>query len=48
VFALIYSINPKYMGDFFVDQRLMIAGIGGIFWMAIGAGIMAKMINFEI
>jgi tight adherence protein B len=48
VFALIYSINPRYMGDFFIDQRLMIAGIGGIFWMAIGAGIMAKMINFEI
>jgi tight adherence protein B len=48
VFGLIYSINPKYMGDFFVDQRLMIAGISGIFWMAIGAGIMAKMINFEI
>ena len=48
VFGLIYSINPTYMGDFFVDQRLMIAGIGGIFWMAIGAGIMAKMINFEI
>jgi tight adherence protein B len=48
VFGLIYTINPSYMGDFFVDQRLMIAGIGGIFWMAIGAGIMAKMINFEI
>jgi tight adherence protein B len=48
VFGLIYSINPTYMGDFFVDQRLMIAGIGGIMWMAIGAAIMAKMINFEI
>jgi tight adherence protein B len=24
---LIYSINPGYMGDFFTDQRLMIAGI---------------------
>jgi tight adherence protein B len=48
VFGLIYSINPEYMGDFFVDQRLIIAGLGGMFWMAIGAGIMAKMINFEI
>jgi tight adherence protein B len=48
VFGLIYSINPGYMGDFFTDQRLMIAGVGGLFWMAIGAGIMAKMINFEI
>jgi tight adherence protein B len=48
VFGLIYSINPNYMGDFFVDQRLMVAGIGGMIWMAIGAAIMAKMINFEI
>jgi tight adherence protein B len=48
VFGLIYSINPGYMGDFFTDQRLMIAGIGGMFWMSIGAAIMAKMINFEI
>ena len=48
VFTLIYYINPSYMGDFFVDQRLIIAGIGGLVWMSIGAGIMAKMINFEI
>jgi tight adherence protein B len=48
VFGLIYSINPGYMGEFFTDQRLIIAGVGGLFWMAIGAGIMAKMINFEI
>jgi tight adherence protein B len=26
----------------------MIAGIGGMIWMGIGAGIMAKMVNFEI
>ena len=48
VFTLIYYINPSYMGDFFVDQRLIIAGIGGLIWMSIGAGIMAKMINLEI
>ena len=48
VFGLIYSINSDYMGEFFVDQRLMIAGVGGIFWMACGAAIMAKMISFEI
>ena len=48
MFALIYSINADYMGSFFVDQRLMIAGIGGMIWMGIGAGIMAKMISFEI
>jgi tight adherence protein B len=48
VFGLVYSINPGYMGDFFTDQRLIIAGIGGMVWMSIGAAIMAKMINFEI
>ena len=48
VFTLVWFINPKYMGDFFTDERLMVAGIGGIIWMSIGAFIMAKMVNFEI
>jgi tight adherence protein B len=48
VFGLIYTINPTYMGQFFVDQRLIVAGLGGMVWMSIGAFIMAKMINFEI
>jgi tight adherence protein B len=48
VFTLVWLINPKYMQDFFVDERLMVAGIGGIVWMSIGAFIMAKMVNFEI
>ncbi|KQM22966.1 pilus assembly protein TadB [Sphingomonas sp. Leaf24] len=48
VFALIWTINGKYMQSFFVDQRLMIIGAGGVLWMAIGAFIMSKMINFEI
>ena len=48
VFGLIMYINPDYMGDFFTDQRLIVAGIGGLIWMSIGAFIMAKMINFEI
>jgi tight adherence protein B len=48
VFGLIYTINEGYMGEFFTDQRLIIAGIGGMIWMSIGALIMAKMINFEI
>jgi tight adherence protein B len=48
VFGLVYSINPAYMGGFFTDQRLIIAAIGGMIWMSIGAAIMAKMINFEI
>ena len=48
VFTLVWMINPTYMGGFFTDQRLMVAGIGGIVWMGIGAFIMAKMVNFEI
>jgi tight adherence protein B len=48
VFGLIWVINTNYMQGFFVDTRLMIAGGGGLVWMSIGAGIMAKMIRFEI
>jgi len=48
VFALIYSINPTYLGNFFVDERLIIAGLGGLTWLSIGAFIMAKMVSFEI
>jgi len=48
VFGLVYMMNPKYMGGFFTDQRLMVAGIGSMIWMGIGAGIMAKMVSFEI
>jgi len=48
VFGLVYMMNPKYMQGFFIDQRLMVAGIGGMIWMGIGGAIMAKMVNFEI
>lgn len=48
VFGLVYMINPHYMGQFFIDQRLEVAGIGGLIWMGMGGGIMAKMVNFEI
>lgn len=48
VFAMIMTINPGYMGGFFVDERLMITGMGGLVWMGIGVFIMAKMVNFEI
>jgi tight adherence protein B len=48
VFALIYSINPRYLGQFFTDERLIIAGLGGLFWLSLGAWIMAQMVNFEI
>ncbi len=48
VFTLVYLMNPTYMAGFFVDPRLIVAGIGGMVWMSIGALIMAKMVNFEI
>ncbi len=48
VFGLLYFLNPQYMSTFFTDQRLIVAGVGGVVWMSIGAFIMAKMIAFEI
>ena len=48
MFTLVWMINPTYMGGFFTDQRLIVAGLGGMVWMAIGVFIMAKMVNFEI
>ncbi|NMW30750.1 type II secretion system F family protein [Altererythrobacter sp. RZ02] len=48
VFGMIWWINPGYVGGFFTDERLIVTGLGGGVWMAIGAFIMAKMVNFEI
>jgi tight adherence protein B len=48
VFGLIYAINPDYIGAFFTDERLIVAGLGAATWMGIGVFIMAKMVNFEI
>jgi tight adherence protein B len=48
VFGLVYMMNPSYMAGFFSDQRLIVAGLGGMCWMGIGVFIMAKMVNFEI
>ncbi|MBL9067553.1 MAG: type II secretion system F family protein [Sphingopyxis sp.] len=48
VFGVVWSMNPSYLEGFFYEQRLIITGIGGLIWMSIGAGIMAKMISFEI
>ncbi len=48
VFTMIWWINPKYLGGFFTDERLIAIGIGGGVWMSLGAFIMAKMVSFEI
>ncbi|WP_300975238.1 type II secretion system F family protein [Sphingomonas sp. LHG3406-1] len=48
VFTLVYMLNPNYMGGFFSEERLIVAGLGALVWMGIGVAIMAKMVNFEI
>ncbi|MEJ6596068.1 type II secretion system F family protein [Parasphingorhabdus sp.] len=48
VFGLVYTVNPTYLAGFFYEERLIIAGLGGLCWMSIGVFIMAKMVNFEI
>ena len=48
VFVLIWWINPEYIGTFFVNETLIVIGMGGLVWMAIGVFIMAKMVSFEI
>jgi tight adherence protein B len=48
VFGMIWTINEKYLAGFFTEPRLMIAGVAGAVWMAIGVFIMAKMVSFEI
>ena len=48
VFTMVYMVNQHYMSGFFTDQRLMVAGLGGLCWMSIGVFIMAKMVSFEI
>uniref|UniRef100_UPI0035C9C16C type II secretion system F family protein n=1 Tax=uncultured Sphingomonas sp. TaxID=158754 RepID=UPI0035C9C16C len=48
VFGMIWMINGSYMQNFFIDQRLMVAGGIGMLWMGMGAFIMSRMVNFEI
>ena len=47
-FGFVYMVNPNYLAGFFVDQRLIVAGLGEMLWMSIGVFIMAKMVSFEI
>jgi tight adherence protein B len=48
VFGLIWFVNPSYIGGFFVDERLIVVGLGGLVWMSLGVFIMSKMVSFEI
>ena len=48
VFTIVYILNPAYLGGFFTDDRLIVAGLFGMCWMSIGAFVMYKMVSFEI
>jgi tight adherence protein B len=48
VFLMIWTTDPSYLAGFFVDHRLMITGLGGMVWLAIGGLVMAKLVSFEI
>jgi tight adherence protein B len=48
VFGIVWMMSPGYLAGFFYEERLIITGLGGMVWMGIGVGIMAKMISFEI
>ena len=48
VFVMIWFVNPQYVGGFFTEDRLIVAGLGGLVWMSLGGFIMAKMVSFEI
>ena len=48
VFGIVWMMSPSYLAGFFYEERLIITGLGGLVWMGIGVGIMAKMISFEI
>jgi len=48
VFGLVWTMNPEYLAGFFYEERLIMTGLGGLVWMGMGVGIMAKMISFEI
>ena len=37
VFIMIWWINPEYIGGFFTEDRLIVAGLGGMVWMGIGS-----------
>lgn len=48
VFGMVEWVDPQYLSGFFHEDRLIIAGLGGLTWMGIGVYIMAQMVNFEI
>ena len=48
VMALVTVMTPSYMMIMYTDQRGQMLLAGGALWMAVGAFIMKRMINFKI
>jgi len=46
--TIISLLNPEYTSELFTDPRGRIMVWIGLAWLAIGAGVMAKMVRFEI
>ncbi len=44
----IFMVNPEYILDLTIDPRGVIMIIGGLVSFAVGAGVMYKMVKFEI
>src|SRR3546814_18875524 len=42
VLGVVWTVNPSYLAGFFVEQRLIIDGIGGPIWIALGTGTLTK------
>jgi tight adherence protein B len=48
MFTLMYFLNPDYMSTLYTDPTGIMMLCSGLVSMAIGSGIMAKMVRFEI
>lgn len=48
VSTLVYLMNPDYIGLLFTERVGNVMLIGGLMWMAVGVGVMVKMVNFKI
>jgi tight adherence protein B len=46
--VVIYAINPTYIMQLFIDPRGWLLVGGGLTSMALGLGVIAKMVRFEI
>ena len=46
--TIIYLLNPEYVSQLFSDPRGRVMVGVGLAWLSIGAGVMAKMVKFEI